>query len=581
MGTISNSLSGSSATTSSNPTSKSVAVSASSNSSLFTGTSQYSSDFQNVISRAVAIADLPISLLQSQQSALSNQSTELGTFDKLFNNLQNAVEGLDTAFNGSSFQTDLLADPSSATAATDGKAVSPTIGIGAAEGVYAIQVDNIGSYTTSLSNQSWNNTPSPLGAPAYTLVAGGTSYTITPADNSAASVAAAINAKCSGVVNATVVQLTSTDTRISLQSATLGATTLDFHTAGLQQQQTTTGTLNTSMSANTWNPSAPTTTYKVLAGGQSYDITPDSNSMVDVMAAINGIPGHPVTASQVDLDPNGTHDYRIELQSSAAGPLDIQPSTPVSLQAPPHIGQPAQYEVGNSGVVAYSSSRDVTISPGITVTLTGTTTRPVDITVSRSTSAASTALAAFTAAYNAVVDEVAKQRGQTAGPLQGTTILSTLSQSLRSIGTYNDGSTGAVNSLAASQGGLGLDLGKDGHLTYTEATFIGTDIKYSLGVTSFFGSSTGGGFLKAASDILKSLEDPSTGLIQTSETDLTNQANNLATRISTRQDQVSAMQLQMQDQMARADALVATMEQQYTYLTSMFQAQQVAAQSYR
>jgi len=528
----------------------------------------------------VAIADLPISLLQTQQSALSSQATELGTLDTLFGNLQTAVQGIDTAFNGSSFQTSILPDSSSATAAADANAVSVTTADGAAEGVYAIKVDNIGSYATSLSNQNWNSTPSPLGVPAYTLVAGGKSYSITPADNSAASVAAAINAQCNGVVNATVVQLSGTDTRISLQSATLGPTTLDLQTPGLQQQQIATGGLATSISANTWNSSAPATTYNVVAGGHSYSITPASNSIQDVLTAINGIAGQPVTATQVDLDPTGSHDYRIELQSSAAGPLDIQPSTPVSLQTAQQAGEPAEYEVGNSGVPAYSSSRDVTISPGVTVTLAGTTTKPVDVTVTRSTSAVSTALSTFADAYNAAVDELTKQRGQAAGPLQGTSILSQLSQAISSIGTYSNGTSGEVNSLASYSGGLGLDLGADGHLTYTSGVFDGTDLQYSQAVTTFFGSATGGGFLKAATDILTNLEDPTTGLVKTSETDLTNQVNDLGTQISTKQDQVSAMQLQMQNQMAQSDALIASMEQQYTYISDMFQAQQTADQSY-
>src|ERR1700758_480724 len=99
MGSISNSLSSvtapvtasssSSSSSSNSNSSTNSSSSSSSNSSsnptgIFTGTSAYSQDFQNVIDRAVAIADLPISLLGNQQTTLTNQSNELTTIDSLF-----------------------------------------------------------------------------------------------------------------------------------------------------------------------------------------------------------------------------------------------------------------------------------------------------------------------------------------------------------------------------------------------------------------------------------------------------------------------------------------------------------------
>jgi len=43
---------------------------------------------------------------------------------------------------------------------------------------------------------------------------------------------------------------------------------------------------------------------------------------------------------------------------------------------------------------------------------------------------------------------------------------------------------------------------------------------------------------------------------------------------------VSNMQTQLQNQMAQADAAISTMEQQYSYLNSMFAAEQTADQEY-
>jgi flagellar capping protein FliD len=100
-------------------------------------------------------------------------------------------------------------------------------------------------------------------------------------------------------------------------------------------------------------------------------------------------------------------------------------------------------------------------------------------------------------------------------------------------------------------------------------------------VTSFFGSATGGGFLKAATDALNNLENSSTGLLKNTESDLQKQISNVSKQIAAKQAQVDQLQANLTKQMSAADALIASMEQQYGYLASMFQAQQTAAQMYR
>jgi flagellar hook-associated protein 2 len=195
--------------------------------------------------------------------------------------------------------------------------------------------------------------------------------------------------------------------------------------------------------------------------------------------------------------------------------------------------------------------------------------------VTRSTGALNTALSGFADAYNAAVTELGTQRGQTTGALQGQSIVNQLSNLLSSISTYS--SSGQFSGLAS----LGLDLGTNGQITYNALTLMSADLTSSTGVTAFLGSATGGGFLKSATDALTSVEDPSTGLLKTLETDMKSQITDLGTTISTKQAAVDAMQLQMQNQMAAADALIASMEQQYSYLSDMFQAQQTADAMYK
>jgi flagellar capping protein FliD len=667
MGTIGNSLANTVVTTSG------------SNSSTFMGASSYSKDFQSVIDRSVAIASLPIQLLANQQAALTSQSKDLNGLDAQFTKLQAAVQGIGNAMGGSAFHSE-ISNPS---------AVGASLGDGAAEGVYTINVTSIGAYARSLTTQIWNAAPDAAGQPAtFTLMAAGKSYSVTPADNSAASVASAINSRYSSLVQALAVNVGSTDTpdwRISLQSAKLGPMDLDLQgpPPGLQQQLSPVNGYSTSRTATVWNPapdpsgpasyllviggksyalapadhgiqtvadainnsaqgsqvhatvvnvaqgadpadcriqitskitgamnldvqrqppsiqqqqapnnglavsrSASTwdstpdplgnpTTYRLIVGSKTHSVTPSDNNVQTVADAINQQYGALVTAAVV-AGPGGDSDKRIQLTGTRPGAqnLDIQKTT--SLQHAQVGGALATYEVVNSGKTVSSNTRSVTVAKGVTLSLLSQSGGPVDVTVTRSTSALGSALSTFADTYNATVDLIAQQRGQSAGSLQGQPILSTLSRALSSISTFGSSGVG-ISSLE----GLGLKLSSDGHFAYNAFGLMSADLSNSTGVSSFLGSATGGGFLKTATDALGSLEDPARGLLKLSEADTQSQLAKLGTNIADRTDKVNRLRIHLQSQMAAADALIASMQQQYSYLSSMFQAQQIANQSYK
>lgn len=165
----------------------------------------------------------------------------------------------------------------------------------------------------------------------------------------------------------------------------------------------------------------------------------------------------------------GQAGYGISLISTAQGStpsLDLQKTTAVSyqnVQTPQTTGALAQYSVDGSPTVT-STSRSVTVSNGVTLNLEGKGT--TDATVKRSTSALSSALPSFADAYNAVVDELAKQRGQSAGPPEGQSILSIMTQTLSSIATYTDG--GQMGGLANL--GLTFDQSNNGPLDFNTFT---------------------------------------------------------------------------------------------------------------
>jgi flagellar hook-associated protein 2 len=434
----------------------------------FSGTSTYSSDFQSAITRDVQIASLPITQLQSDQTALTSQSTELGTLDAQFTSLQTAVQAIDTAVSGSSFNATI----------SDANSLSANVSDGATEGNYSVQIDSIGAFATSLTSTTWADTS---GSPQ---------------------------------------------------------------------------------------------TYQLVIGNNTYSITPTDNSAASVVSAINSQEGNLVQATMVNVGSSSSPDYRIALQNQSLGddPVDLQLNG-TSLQTQQTQGALAQYEVNGSGLTVTSSSRTATISPGLTVDLLAQTSSPVNVTVTRSSTALANALSGFATAYNSAVDEVDAQRGQNAGPLQGQNIVFTLSQALGTIGTYTgDGSFGGLASL-------GLTLGSDGHFTFNEATLLGADLTNSSSVNTFLGSIEGdGGFLGSVNDTLTSLEDPNTGAIKTTESAYETESTQIQSQITSGQAQVALLQTNLTNQMSTADALIASMQSQYSYLTSVFQAEQTASQ---
>jgi flagellar hook-associated protein 2 len=687
MGTISNVVSAAHSLTSAPLTTSGTSIGSSSTGSsgssssgsadYFAGVSTYSAQLQEVIGRAVSMASLPIELLQNQQTTLNDQAAELTTLDTDFTGVQTAIQNISDALGGSGM---------SSTVSTPAVA-SVTVGDGAAQGAYSINVSSIGSYATSLTNGTWVDTPDASGQTAtYNLVVGGNTYSFSPSNNSAATVASTINSQYGNLVQATAVNVgsaSSPDYRISLQSANLGPMDLEIQTpagASLETSEAATTGNATSLTANTWDSSGSPSTYTLEVDGANYTVSPTDNSAASVAAAINAVSGNPLQATVVNLGTDAAPDERIQLQATSAGvsTVDLQDSsgdslqqqetptaagsavsqtsaswdptpdpsgnptqytltvggttqtftatdntaagvaaainslsgdpvtaavvdvgtsanpdyriqltdntgsgdspqltasTPFSLQTQGPAGSLAQYEVANSGVPVSSDSRQVTIAAGTTLTLKGT--GSTDVTVTQSISTLNTALSGFADAYNAAVAELAKQYGQSGGPLQGESIVYSLSQALAQMSTYYSSATGSIG-----MSDLGFTLNDDGTLTYSPLTMMSTDLGNSAGVISFLGSATGGGFLQAATNAINNIETPTTGLLKTDESSLQSQITALGNTITQKQAAVSQLQTNLTNQMAQSDAAIATMQQQYSYMTSVFQAQQTADQMY-
>src|SRR5271157_4917278 len=106
----------------------------------FNGSSTFSSSFQQVLTRAVQLASLPMQQMQNNVNDLTNQQNELTKLESTFVSLDTAVSAIDSAAAGTISTT--VSDPT---------VVSATASSSALPGTYSILVNSLGSYTTTLS----------------------------------------------------------------------------------------------------------------------------------------------------------------------------------------------------------------------------------------------------------------------------------------------------------------------------------------------------------------------------------------------------------------------------------------------
>ena len=318
--------------------------------------------------------------------------------------------------------------------------------------------------------------------------------------------------------------------------------------------------------------------FTLTINGTPSTITPAANTLNDLVEAINDADLE-VRASIVNIGSTDSPDYRLSIQSTNLAGDTIQLADgATSLMDTLSTGANATYKVNGRSTAVSSDSRTITLAPGLSVQLLAASETGVatTITVSRSTSAISNALLAFVTAYNAAVDELDNHRGNSGGALAGQSIVYTLSQALRDVAQYS-GDSGAITSLTE----LGLTFDDEGKLSLDTSTFSSAAAGDMNAVLEFLGSTTESGFLKSATDLLDSLEDTTDGLIKTAISSLEDAIAAQDDRIDAEQDRVDRVQDNLLAQMAAADALIAALEQQASYITDLFESMRIAAGMYQ
>jgi len=234
-----------------------------------------------------------------------------------------------------------------------------------------------------------------------------------------------------------------------------------------------------------------------------------------------------------------------------------------------------------NGATVYSDSRSITIAPNLTADLLkaapGT---DVTVSVSQGTQAFKSAIQNFANAYNDAVSEIDKDTGSS-GALQGSSLAKSVSQALRTA-LFSSVSGNSIGTLASA----GLELSKDGLLSLNQSTFDSAVSKNGFdALKTLVGTASSGGILKSITDKLAALQTTSTtgttsGVLADSITSLDASLKAEDERIAAEQERIDNRTTDIQERMAAADALIAQMEQQVTYITNMFEAMRASQKAY-
>ena len=126
---------------------------------------------------------------------------------------------------------------------------------------------------------------------------------------------------------------------------------------------------------------------------------------------------------------------------------------------------------------------------------------------------------------------------------------------------------------------IGLEFDQTGHLTLDATTFNQAAATNMSDVLNFLGSASGQtGVIGAASSVLTGINDSTNGILPQETTTLGNELTTLGNQINDDQTNVNQLQSNLTAQMAAADASIATLEQQSSYLQMMFQTENANAQ---
>ena len=304
--------------------------------------------------------------------------------------------------------------------------------------------------------------------------------------------------------------------------------------------------------------SATTGDIKLQVGGASgttFDIpiTKGANDTLNTLANYINSQSFGVTASVVN-DATGARLAIFSQSTGAPGALAITNNSTSLTFDTPVGGANASFNIDG---VPFSSTTNTVANaiPGVTLSLNGTSTSQVQLTVAPDATQASAALTNFVTAYNKVIADLNTQftvdpGTNTEGPLAADSSLRSLQSSLLADVNYSPSGTGNLTNLAA----LGINLNSDGTLTIDNTTLSNAFNTSPASFQAFFQNSSNTGFADNFSADLNNLTDPLNGIFNADLAGNSTQAQSLTNQISDLQANLAAQQQQLTTQYAQVNA---------------------------
>jgi flagellar capping protein FliD len=329
------------------------------------------------------------------------------------------------------------------------------------------------------------------------------------------------------------------------------------------------------------------TDYSLVVNGEEIAIPANVASLDDLAAQINAQAGGKVHAYIVNVAGGGeTARYHLSIQSNSydaddialiAKQVQMADGSKADLQLLEATrGSTVKYTI--NGRAAESRSRSIEVAPGVRLAISAANDESdpeTVVRVSRSGDMVKAALSSAIAAFNSAIDELDKHSGATATALTGSAVLQTVNAALRGFGAYRGDVTGS-DTLAI----LGIEFTDDGKLQLDEKLYDKATQDGIAPVLDFLGAAGTGGFLKHAADALDMLTNEDGGAVASEISVLTAGVVSQDKRIAEQQERIDRLTADLEARMAKADALIASMEQQVTYITNMFESMRAASETW-
>ena len=249
-----------------------------------TGSSTFASDLQSALTRAVAIASLPMQLLQADQNQLNGRATELGQLATLFTGVQSSLQSLASGTSGGAL----------AAAVSDSAIVQANLTGTPLPGTYTVDVLDPGSSASAISAAPSTLVTDPSAqdisqSTSFNLTVGTQTFTIQPLTQNLNALATAINSS-GAPVQAIVINVgspTAADYRLVVQGSTLGNVAIQLNDGQNDLLSSLSTGSSASYTVNGQPPGGISTSSSTVTVAPGLNVTLEKAGIANVTVAAN------------------------------------------------------------------------------------------------------------------------------------------------------------------------------------------------------------------------------------------------------------------------------------------------------